>query len=439
MKRFIFSIFISFFIFTNIAAALETAETIYAKAYGALHKGNKGEAMRLFEKGQKYYPDCAFLFAGMGDVYLSEKKFDKAMEFYTLAQRKKYALDIYKIDFYNAHLQNTMVQISDALTVLFSATKNSENPILYKNIKYILNEEYSKVMIATEVYQNTDNLQLNYANQLRKAENREEAVKEYLKILNINPKDFRAANNLGVTFLELKDYQLAEKYLQEALGNNQNSALILNNLAIVNFQQKKYEEMEKNFALALKYKNDYILAINNYAVAKIQMGLQFYQPINISSILEVINKDNENFFAVRTLAKIYFLKGDFKNADLVLEQISSPYNFKLYTQKSYVAYKNGDYEKALRLIDEAIKLYSDNGIDYLLRARIYTAMGNYAKAKENFDIASEKDLNNNKILYYKALMFYKSGDISSANNCLKQFILTEKGNENSSQNRLLLD
>ena len=39
----------------NNSFAIETAETIYAKAYGALYKGNKSEAVRLLEKGQKYY------------------------------------------------------------------------------------------------------------------------------------------------------------------------------------------------------------------------------------------------------------------------------------------------------------------------------------------------------------------------------------------------
>ena len=362
MKKFFTAFVLSFLFASNSFAEIETAETIYAKAYGALYKNNIKEATKLFERGQEFYPDCAFLYAGMGDIYLKEGNFDKALDYYTIAQRKKYALDVYKIDFYNAYLQKNMEEISNGLNQLISATKNSDNPILYKNIKYIMNENYEKTKLVTELYLNTQDEDLNKVNNYKIAGKKETALRGYLKLLNQNPQNFQAANNAGVTLFELKDYQLAEKYLKQGLEHNPNSPIILNNLAIVDLYQKEYKEMENNFAAALKAKSDYLPAINNKAIAYIHKGLEFYQPENIDSILDIIKKNNEDYFATRTLAKIYFIKGDFKSSFNILKPLNSTYNFKLYTQKAYSAYKANNTEEALNLINKAISLYSDNSI-----------------------------------------------------------------------------
>jgi len=433
MKRFFSTILLIFCISTQVFAIDESAESLYAKAYGALYKNNPLEAIRIFEKGQKYYPDCAFLFAGMGDVYYKEGNLEKALEYYTLAQRKKHSQDIYKIDFYNAHLQKTTQEISESLNKLFEATKKSNNPILYKNINNILDENFEQTTLVTEIYQNTTDTNLNAANVLKNTDKKEDAITAYLKILNTNPKDFRAANNVGVTLFELKDYELSEKYLNQALENNPNSALILNNLALVNLRKKNFQKMEENFNSALKIKGDYFPAINNRAIANIHRGLQFYQPENIQSILDVIKKDPENNYAKRTLSKMYLLKGDFENANNILEPINSTYNFKLYTQKAFTAYKNKQNEKALEYINKAILFYSDNSLDYEIRGRILTEQGKYKEALTNYKTALEKDPKNTRVLFYQAKTLYKTGQKLEAQNKIREFINSKKGNSQTSQ------
>ena len=157
MKNFLYALLISFLLIQQAFCSVETAETLYAKAYGAIYKNNTKEAIRIFEKGQEYFPDCAFLYAGMADAYLREGNFDKALEFYIIAQRKKSALDIYKIDFYNAYLQKNMQDISNALNQLISATKISDNPSILRNINLIMNENYEQTTLITELYLNTAN------------------------------------------------------------------------------------------------------------------------------------------------------------------------------------------------------------------------------------------------------------------------------------------
>ncbi len=438
MKRFFYSILISMLLVFSVKASTETAETIYAKAYGNLYKGNTHEAIRILDKAISTYPDCAFLYAGMGDAYLKEGNFDKAINYYTIAQRQKYAIDIYKIDFYNATLQKNMKDIQVAVDTLISTTKISDNPTLFLNIKHILNENYAKTTLITDIYYNSEDEELTRINNLRLAGNKEEALKGYLKLLSANPKNFQAANNAGVTFFDLKDYQLAEKYLKTALDINKEAPLILNNLAIVNLYQKNYNDMENNFNEALKLKSDYIPAINNKVIANIHRDLDFFQAQNIDSILDIIKKDNENYYAMRTLAKIYTVKGDYDNANNILLPLNSTYNFKLYTQKAYVALKYQDYNNALLHVNKAISLYSDNSIDYLLRARILTALARYGEAQADFQKALEKNRKNVTVYYYQARMFNKYGNTETANTFLKKYFESKKGNTQSANLRKIL-
>ena len=340
MKQITYFILMIIFIPLFPVFANETAESLYAKAYGNIYKNDTRAAIRIFEKALVTYPDCDFLYAGMGDAYLKSGNYVKALDCYTNAQRKKYATENYKIDFYNANLQKTMSDVNNAINVLFPLTKNTESSVVYKNIFNLLNENYTNLSLILDSYQNTTDENLNSINNIKNSGNKEDAVKKYLQLLSSNPKDFKSANNLGVTLFELKDYQLAEKYLKIALENNKESSLILNNLAVTELYLHNYKDMDFYFSEALKYNADNVAATNNQVIAQIKKDLDGYQAQNANVLLDIIKKDNENYYASRTLAKIYFVKGDFKSANNILQPLNSSYNFKLYTQKAYTAYKS---------------------------------------------------------------------------------------------------
>ena len=438
MKQITYFILMIIFIPLFPVFANETAESLYAKAYGNIYKNDTRAAIRIFEKALVTYPDCAFLYAGMGDAYLKSGNYVKALDCYTNAQRKKYATENYKIDFYNANLQKTMSDVNNAINVLFPLTKNTESSVVYKNIFNLLNENYTNLSLILDSYQNTTDENLNSINNIKNSGNKEDAVKKYLQLLSSNPKDFKSANNLGVTLFELKDYQLAEKYLKIALENNKESSLILNNLAVTELYLHNYKDMDFYFSEALKYNADNVAATNNQVIAQIKKDLDGYQAQNANVLLDIIKKDNENYYASRTLAKIYFVKGDFKSANNILQPLNSSYNFKLYTQKAYTAYKSYNLNDALSYINKAISLYSDNGIYYVIKGRILAESGNYSEAKNNFDKALSKDKKNIIVYYYLAQMFNKAGDNVSAQNSLRQFVTLKKGNSESSNLTLLL-
>ena len=107
----------------------------------------------------------------------------------------------------------------------------------------------------------------------KNAGKKEDALRGYLQMLTINPNSYQAANNAGVTLIELKDYQLAEKYLTKAIELNPNSEIPYNNLGIVYLHLQNYSKMENNFNMALKLKNNYVHAINNQVIARIHKDI----------------------------------------------------------------------------------------------------------------------------------------------------------------------
>lgn len=439
MKRFFYPILIYVLFVSQMAISAETAESIYARAYGKLYQNDTNEAIKIFEKGITHYPDCAFLYAGMGDAYLKNGNLDKAINLYTISQTKKYSSEIYKIDFYNATLLKSRQNINNALDTILRVTKFSENKTLYQNINYLLNDEYAQTILMTEDFVDNNDAELKRINIVKNAGKKEDALRGYLQMLTINPNSYQAANNAGVTLIELKDYQLAEKYLTKAIELNPNSEIPYNNLGIVYLHLQNYSKMESNFNTALKLKNNYIHAINNQVIARIHKDIAFYKPENINAILDIIKKDNENYYATRTLAQIYFLKGDFKSAFETILPLNSNYNFKLYSHKASIALKAGEPQSALNYINNAITLYSDVATDYELKGRILTELGEFEEARENFQKALDKNKKTFNSYYYNALNFNKEGQNGAAVNTIKTFLSIKNGNPQSGQINVLLE
>ncbi|MCR4881235.1 MAG: tetratricopeptide repeat protein [bacterium] len=437
MKRFLILIAMLLLVGENaIAASAETAEAIYAKAYSQLYKNNTKSAISTFTRGIHSYPDCAFLYAGMGDAYRKEENYTKALEYYTQAQQKKNAIDNYKIDFYSTKLEKDNQNIRNAVIELFEASKDVDYQLLFKNINMIMDEKYTQTVLLTEIYQNTSNSEINRANQLKKSGQNDAALKIYLKVLSSNPQNFQAANNAGAALIDLRDYILARKYLEQADSISPNSSIILNNLALVNLYQRRYSEMEKTLE---KMRKESFVEKNNAAVINVQAAASYYQSQNIESIIDIIKSDTTNYYAARTLAEIYFIKENFDNANKILEPLESGYNFKLYMQKAYTALKTSNNSAALTYINKAITMYSDSSYEYEIRGRIYYAMGRYQEAIADFKTALAKDKKNENVYYYYARALNKAGDSVGATNMMRNFVSLKKGNPQTSFLKILFE
>ena len=118
------------------------------------------------------------------------------------------------------------------------------------------------------------NLGAEFANALacHKAGNLTEAERIYQRILSADPKQFDAANLLGMIFLQRGQFDLAEKQFRRAIKINPNIAAASNNRGNALFELKRTDEALGCYdkALALEPKNADVL--NNRGAALLDLG-----------------------------------------------------------------------------------------------------------------------------------------------------------------------
>jgi len=74
--------------------------------------------------------------------------------------------------------------------------------------------------------------------EMQRKGNLQEAKTSYEKIVKIDPQNVQALNNLGVIYMEQKDYEMAIKYFHDALDMNNEYVDAHYNLACVYAQKK---------------------------------------------------------------------------------------------------------------------------------------------------------------------------------------------------------
>ncbi len=393
MKRFFLAFFLVFFLVSNANAL--TPEQYYAKAYGNMVKNNTGEAKKLFEKAISEFPDSGFLYSGLGDTYLKEKNYAKALDLYTKAQKKDLKNPTYKINYYDCLIKKIQNEADIAKRELIKSTKYGNSELVYKNIEYLMQERYSSLEFAMELF--SDN-----------------------SYVSGEDTEYKKLNNLAVQYIQEKNYAEAEKSLQKALTLNDKSPYILNNLGIVAYYLKNYKKADEYFKIAqTNYKTSQNI-INNIAVYNLLTALNSYSSVNINVIKNILSENPSNNYARIVLANMYFYQGDYKNSELTINSFSIDYNYNVFYERALIAYKNGNYTKAYQEIDRALKLSSENTAFYVLKARILMAQRNYTEAKRCFSMISRRDFSADKY-YYQAFASYLSSNNDEALALLQRF------------------
>jgi len=94
----------------------------------------------------------------------------------------------------------------------------------------------------------------------------DEAEKEYREAIRINPNFAGAHNNLGNLLANLQQYDEAEKEYREAIRINPNYALAHNNLGVLLMNLQRYDEAEKEYREAIRINPNYAEAHNNLGI-----------------------------------------------------------------------------------------------------------------------------------------------------------------------------
>lgn len=118
--------------------------------------------------------------------------------------------------------------------------------------------------------------------ELQKKENYKEASVAYKKLLQKNPSNALAWNNLGLIQQKLQNFDVAETCYLKALKVTPDDAQAYNNLAYLRFEQGDFREAEKTYLQAIEIQPDYPLTFSNLASlykeqGKLYKAVEFYK------------------------------------------------------------------------------------------------------------------------------------------------------------------
>ena len=210
---------------------------------------------------------------------------------------------------------------------------------------------------------------MNKGRECKKNEKYNDAIKYYNKAIKLNPKCWRAYNNIGICYKELKEYEKAFKYFNKAIDIAPDSPIPYANRGNLYDLLKKYDEALSDYNKALELDND-----------------------NPKCIFEILTNRGDTY---RLLGKYdEALKDLNKAVELNKENHCAPYENRGYCYKNMGKYKEAieDFTKALELAPENIEIY------YEEIGQCYTELGDYKKGL--FYLNNTTMMNKNSLLAY---------------------------------------
>jgi len=121
----------------------------------------------------------------------------------------------------------------------------------------------------------------------------EESITQFSKALEMNPKDYKTLNNLGASLIVVDRHAEAVQYLSEAITLNPYYAQAHNNLGVGLQLQGRLEEAIDHFSTAVQLDPDYTRAYNNLGVILANQG-RFEEAIDQFSAALKVNPGYKN-------------------------------------------------------------------------------------------------------------------------------------------------
>lgn len=215
----------------------------------------------------------------------------------------------------------------------------------------------------------------NEGNQYLKAGNYDEAVKKYNEALQTS-KDYRIYYQLGVTLKKQNKLAEAEAAFKSSIESNPNFDIAYNGLGGTYFQEGKYEEAVESFKK--------LEQLTKQKTIKEQAQLNIAR--SYVKLAEVNKKDGNYQKAIENLNEAI----KYNKLDAAFVLLASTY------------YENGEYDKAIEAADQVINMKTTNlkGAAYYYKAMAFKQKNDIIKAKENFELA-KKDPQYRKLVEYE--------------------------------------
>lgn len=177
------------------------------------------------------------------------------------------------------------------------------------------------------------------------------AGQAYKKLLELDPDNAVAHEELGLLFIGAREVAAGRKYLQRAIELDNTRWPAHNALGVL-------ADTERNYGTAIKH-YEAALAINpRSAMLLTNLGYSHYLSGDLARSEQLYRSalgiDPKFKRAVANLGLLYARRGDYEEAVVVLRQVTE--RRQAYNDTGYLAYQNGDLESAAWLLSEAIRI-----------------------------------------------------------------------------------
>ena len=208
------------------------------------------------------------------------------------------------------------------------------------------------------------------------------ALENYKKAYEVDKNNVVLLNEIAYLYVDLGNYEEAEKYYKKALEVKPNDENSLKNLLELLYLQNKRTEMEKYIPMVID-RNSFIYNLNNFRLAilendedKVEKSL-----LNISSNNRFLEEYNESFYT--DLASVAGLSDNtIKYSNIIFEKAYKKYsNTNKDIVKIYADFliEIKEYRKAEDILMKYIVNNEDNLDEYALLKKLYTQENNKQK------------------------------------------------------------
>ena len=352
-------------------------KTMIPDVYGYLgyiynHEGKQKDAIAAIERGIKRTNDKS-LYLDLADIHRDSKKYA------AMYNALKIPFDEVEVPFWDKYkflielMNDPAIEANDKLQTLANTLERSYPDVLEAQI------------LKGEL--------------LGKRGHVEEARSVFLKVLSSNPRHVNAWRLVILSDLELGQVDQAIQHGQEGLKHNPNNSHLLYFTSLAYAGQPDYDKSRELLEQALNYsenENNSIRSLIYGSLGDLYHQLKM-ENLSDAAYEEAITLDSTNVSALNNYA--YYLAVRKKELEKAaqfskLSNELEPHSATFKDTYAWVLFQQGNYQEALRWIEEAVKLNKTSAVMYEHYGDILSKLKREKEAIVQWQKALDIDINN---------------------------------------------
>ena len=286
----------------------------------------------------------------------------------------------------------------------------------YEQAETVEEQEVIVQQIAVEDKIFLSNLKLREGNRCRDAGDYKRAAEFFTEAIELNPDNVMAWNGRAWTYAERKQYKQAIADFDKAIDLDSNSELSYFGRGWVHYRLREYAAAIKEYNKVIEINPNNSRAWNDRGAAKSWLGNMTAAVDDYSRAIEL----KPNYArAYENRSKAYASLGD-EEKSAADRQRADKFNRSnkgadKLIDEALTLRKHGDFDGALKILNEAAEKFPDNQYVYVNRGNIYNDdLKNYAAAIADFDKTIELNANFSWPYHNRALAYERQNKNTQA-------------------------